>query len=575
MATWSDKKLQGHKRAQSYISSGTATLGIAALGAATAKTPGARKALRRVGGAAMKRGASVKTANRIAGAPDRLGNASTGLTTASAGFGGIGGYNFAAIQSQEAKKSRALRPAKKKPVMKMDTNPFDISKLGDRAKDNLVGAKIKPERKKEAIKTNLKEQYKGIAQHTAGGAAAGAAALGGTAAVLNAKTHGSAWKAAKTVRGARKAIGGAKGKGGGYGRKYALRAAKSSLTSANTRNAAGIGAYGGAQTGVYTGIIAGADKGHKKNRAAGNYQDRVKKTLSPDVAGSPFAKALMPMGGQKQNGQTEGKQQPSMRPQKSLITPPVVPTPGVKPTTAPKPGAKQPKTPTIAKPPKAGVMKAADWKNISEHQRRARDARRSKKTGAALAGAGLAGVAAVGGSKNAVPQAKNLGRIAMKHPKNLGRAIPKNKTGAALIGSAGVGFVGANMMGAGKGREQYHDRKIAQLRRKRAVTKAYDPERKRMKRLEGYSTAATAGGGAAGALGGLKIFDAAKQGKGLVQGMDSMTGKAAKQGAKAVARTGAKGLALGAAGVGGLVAGKKIKQHSRKGGRPYKQLPLK
>jgi hypothetical protein len=463
MATWSDKKLQGHKRAQSYISSGTATLGIAALGAATAKTPGARKALRRVGGAAMKRGASVKTANRIAGAPDRLGNAATSLTTASAGFGGIGGYNFAAIQSQEAKKARALRPTKKKPVMKMDTNPFDISKLSDRSKDNWVGAKIKPGREKEAAKTNLKESYKGLAAHTAGGAALGAGVMGGTAAVLNAKTHGAAWKAAKAARGATKAIGGAKGKGGGYGRKYALRSAKSSLTSRNTRNAAGAGAYGGASTGVYTGVVAGADKGHQKNRAAGNYQDRkVKKTLSSDVARSPFAKAMPQPSAPGAKRQTEGKTQPSMRPTKSLISSPVVPKPNVQPVTATKP--------TVAKPAMA------------------------KPT----------------------------------QPKPMG-----------------------------------------------GVRKAYDPERKRMKRLEGYSTAATAAGGAAGALGGLKIFDAAKQGKGLVQGMDSMTGKTVKQGVKAVARTGAKGLALGAAGAGGLVAGRKIKHHSRKGGRPYKQLPLK
>jgi hypothetical protein len=462
MATWSDERLQGHKRAHSYISSAGATLGISALGAATAKTPGAGKAARKLGGAAMKRGASVKMGNRIASAPKRAGDAATGLTTASAGVGGIGGYNFAAIQSQESKKARAMRPVKqkKKRVAKMDTsNPFDISK-GDRAKDNLVGATVKPKRRKEAMKTNLKETYKGVAQHTVGGAALGAAALGGTAAVLNAKTHGAAWKAA---RGSAKAIKGGKGKGGGYGRKYAMRSAKSSLTSQNTRTAAGVGAVGGAQTGVYTGIVAGADKGHRKNRAAGNYEPRkVKKALSPDVASSPFAKALMPMSSAPQKGQKrEGKQQPSMRPLKSLITPPVVATPGAKPATAPKPTASQPKMPTVSKPPKPGVAKA------------------------------------------------------------------------------------------------------------------YDPERKRMKRLEGYSTASTAGGGALGALGGLKLFEAGKKGKGLVQGMDSMTGKAAKQGAKAVARTGAKGLALGAAGAGGLVAGKKIKQHSRKGGRPYKQLPLK
>jgi hypothetical protein len=443
MATWSDKKLQGHKRAQSYISSGTATLGIAALGAASAKSPFARKAAKKAGGAAMRRGASVKMGNRIAGAPERMGRNATGLTTLSAGAGGIGGYNFAAIQSQEAKKARQMRPVKQKRVAKMDTNPFDISK-GDRAKDFWVGAEYKKGRTKEGVKTNLKEQYKAAGKHIAGGAAVGAAAMGGTAAVLNAKTHGAAWKAA---RGARKAIGGAKGKGGGYGRKYALRSAKSSLTSPNTRNAATVGAYGGGTTGLYTGTVAGIDAGHRKNRAAGNYKDRVKKGLSADVADSPFLiskagppqpSAPQPSAQGAQAGQTQGKTQPSMRPVRSMRTGPMTPKPGQQP-----------------------------------------------------------------------------------------------------------------------------------------VTKAYDPERKRMKRLEGYSTAATAGGGALGAMGGLKLFDAGKQTKGLVRGMDAMTGKTAKQGIKGIARTGGKGLALAAGGVGGVVAGKKIKQHSRKGGRPYKQLPLK
>lgn len=557
MATWSDKKLQGHKRAQSYISSGTATLGIAALGAASAKSPFARKGAKKLGGAAMRRGASVKMGNRIAGAPERAGRSATGLTTLSAGAGGIGGYNFAAIQSQEAKKARAMRPTKRKPVMKADTSPFDISKLSDRAKDNLVGAKYKTGRRKEGIKTNLKETYKGVGQHVAGGAALGAAALGGTAVALNAKTHGAAWKAA---RGARKTIGGAKGKGGGYGRKYAMRSIKSSINSPNTKGAAAAGAIGGANTGAYTGIIAGSDKGHRKNRAAGNYEPhKVKKALSTDVANSPFliskAGPPQPSAPQPQStqaGQAQGKTQPSMRPARSMKSAPMAPKPGQQP-----------------------VMKAADWKNISEHQRRGRDARRSKKTGLAVAGAGIAGAAATGASDSTGPQVRNLARIAAKHPKNLGRAIPKNKMGAAYIGSTALAGAGGAMWAGGRAREKHHDAKISQLRRKRAVSKAYDPERRRMKRMEGYTTAANVGAGALGAAGGLKLFDAGKQTKGLVRGMDTMTGKTAKQGAKAIARTGGKGLALAAGGAGSLYAGKKIKQHSRKGGRPYKQLPLK
>lgn len=95
---WSDKRLAGHKRAQSYISSAGATLGIGALGAV-----GASAALKRPQVAAKLSGRLRTPVNDLR---DKASRASSGLTTGSAGVGGIGGYNFAAIQSQEAKKAK-------------------------------------------------------------------------------------------------------------------------------------------------------------------------------------------------------------------------------------------------------------------------------------------------------------------------------------------------------------------------------------------------------------------------------------------------------------------------------------
>lgn len=103
MANWNDKQLRSHKRAQGYISATGATLGIAALGAAGAKTGLARRGTNKLAEAAARSG-NPQRAVKIKAARKKIGSKATPLTIGSAGVGGVGGYNFAAIQSQESRK---------------------------------------------------------------------------------------------------------------------------------------------------------------------------------------------------------------------------------------------------------------------------------------------------------------------------------------------------------------------------------------------------------------------------------------------------------------------------------------
>lgn len=141
MATWSDKQLSQHKRAQGYLSTAGATLGVAALGAAGMKSKGAQKLGTKLVRVAHNKGASLRTTGKAKRVAGKAAGSAGGLTTASAGVGGVGGFNFAAIQSQESRKAR---------VKKMDTNPFaevaKASKVADpkvrrqiRAKDAAAG----------------------------------------------------------------------------------------------------------------------------------------------------------------------------------------------------------------------------------------------------------------------------------------------------------------------------------------------------------------------------------------------------------------------------------------------------
>jgi hypothetical protein len=85
VAKMSDAELRHRKRVQAGISIGTSTLGLSALGS--------------------KAGAGVlRKLNKAPGAAHRLDKATTNLLTSGAGLGGVGGFNFASVQRQEARK---------------------------------------------------------------------------------------------------------------------------------------------------------------------------------------------------------------------------------------------------------------------------------------------------------------------------------------------------------------------------------------------------------------------------------------------------------------------------------------
>lgn len=126
---WSDRRLARHKRAQSYLSSGGATLGIGALGAAgvAAATKNPRAAARLTRLTKKPVGQIRQKANR----------ASPALTTGSAGVGGIGGFNFAAIQSQEAKRGQKVKKSMSTSVWGIDHGV--VSKNWDRRDRTAAG----------------------------------------------------------------------------------------------------------------------------------------------------------------------------------------------------------------------------------------------------------------------------------------------------------------------------------------------------------------------------------------------------------------------------------------------------
>lgn len=92
-----DEELRHRKRLQAGISVTTASLGLAALGT------------RAGAGVARRTVKNPVKARRIA---NSLNSHSTGLLTTSAGIGGYGGFNFAAIQRAEAKRDEHIRPRK-------------------------------------------------------------------------------------------------------------------------------------------------------------------------------------------------------------------------------------------------------------------------------------------------------------------------------------------------------------------------------------------------------------------------------------------------------------------------------
>ena len=211
-----------------------------------------------------------------------------------------------------------------------------------------------------------------------------------------------------------------------------------------------------------------------------------------------------------------------------------------------------------------------DWKNISEHERRARDSRRTRGRAKDVAGVGAtvgAGAILHGNyvGRNAFKEAGLVGRATkntakanwnlrgVKGPagaqmrggnlRALGGSMKKLPHGTALLAGYGTAAAAGGVMAGARINEKRHDHAIARQRKAR-VTKAYDPERNRQRRLDHWSTASAVGAGATGtgalifgrkAAPGVKRFASTKYGKGSLKSL----------GAATALGVGATGLAVG------------------------------
>lgn len=192
-----------------------------------------------------------------------------------------------------------------------------------------------------------------------------------------------------------------------------------------------------------------------------------------------------------------------------------------------------------------------DWQNISEHERRARDSRRTVRRGLVATGAAAGGAGVVlahhadsrrkfgrtgplplkrqfAGMKNAAqgthlsyvtPRAwgasrKEAAGSAARYVKDVAPAVARHAPHAlALTGLGAVGAGGLAAAGAGRLNEKRHDRAIARQRKARASRQPvekryrdYDPERRRQRDI-GAAEATLGIGGAAGAgYGGHRIY---------------------------------------------------------------------
>jgi hypothetical protein len=247
---------------------------------------------------------------------------------------------------------------------------------------------------------------------------------------------------------------------------------------------------------------------------------------------------------------------------------------------------------------RASVGKSSDWMNISEHQRRARDSRRTRNRAESAAGWGgavatgavahRAGTATgqrypnmdqqMAGLKGGYDRAKfdfkysrasgeglkSSAQWAQKQG-HLGRAIKANPHAAAVTGGAALLAGGVATSAGARVNEKRHDRAVANLRRKR-VGKAYNPEDKRQRRLENTATGLSIGSGAAGA--GAIPFAMKAGGLGRHKGLRAKSLPAFKTGLKNAGKAGA----LGATSVGLAVASDRVRSYRRGNGGTYRQL---
>lgn len=273
----------------------------------------------------------------------------------------------------------------------------------------------------------------------------------------------------------------------------------------------------------------------------------------------------------------------------------------------PMPTGTKPMGVTQPKKPKSPVAKASDWMNISEHERRARDSRRTAHRGtntAGLAGTAVALTAAHHaaygkGRPDPFTQAHGLTQSFQRSQKAVGwkgaaQAAPKLARnaphGAAVLAAGAAAAGGLAVAGGARINEKRHNMAIGRLRKQRAkgqtVFKAYDPERNRQNRLSHYQTAAAAGSGALGtaavfqaksAVGKKPIYGEAKQVNGGTirrrvnagTGLRSQDLKMFKGGLR---KAGAAGALAGAA-VGAGIASEHIGRYKKERGATYRPLP--
>lgn len=514
MATWSDKRLSNHKRAQGYVNSASATLGVTALGAMALKS-------KKVGSLAARR------APKLDKVRSKTANATVPLSIGATGVGGIGGYNMAAIQSQEAKKTR---------VRKMD------SKQRRQTRDALAG-------------TSVGSAVAGV----------GAARIEGSQRSKQHQAHRRYVRPELYTN--EKAFEPTKAN-------VKADAAKTYLKAGRRMKAAGRASMGLAVGAIGTGVASEAFKPKKP----------VRKALSPDVAASPFAKAMpAPTPGKPKQAAKPGlKPTPLATGMKTFDSAlagkpigiksarPAAPAAGGAGMSMRSPSMMQPAGQQKPQQPQAQKIMKSDWKNITERQRRARDARRGKRTSATVAGAG----GALLGLGLSTPEYRSQTKTAahgFKHAAktrdlaHAGRVAVKNPIGTAALGgaAAAAGAIGAGF--AEGAREKHHDRKIAQLRRKRAVSKGFDPERSRMKRLEGYEKGAKAGA----------VAGAGAAGVGAAFTLGSAVKARNVHALKRSVRGNKKAMAIGAgAAAAGHYGGKAIERHRKGKGQPWRALPL-
>lgn len=245
MASWDEKRLGGHKRAQGYISSAGATLGIGALGAAGLKSNTARKGAVKLSRIANK--SNTKAGGKIIRGRQKAADSATGLTIGSAGVGGIGGYNFAAIQSQEAKRSR------EKVKKNMTTSAWGIDH----------GTEISKAEKKDKYQSQRRVNT-----------ALGALPIGGTVAPA---IH-SGVKAKKGRKAGAAAVSGVSSLSGGL----IGGVAGSALTR---------GSKGGMALGGMAGSAAGANIGHRANEMDGRYKKgkSLASTVNKSIWGADYS----------------------------------------------------------------------------------------------------------------------------------------------------------------------------------------------------------------------------------------------------------------------------------------------